>query len=43
MIVHVFDEDEEKAKEKLDKEGGSVSTRDVNLLSENVVYDPDKV
>jgi len=43
MIVHMFDEDEESAKTKLDQQGGHVSSRDVVLLSEETVYDPDKV
>ena len=32
MIVHVFAEDEPKAKEKLDKDGGFVSKRDTFLI-----------
>ena len=32
MIVHVFAEDELKAKEKLDKDGGFVSKRDTFLI-----------
>jgi hypothetical protein len=32
MVVHVFAEDEPKAKEKLDKDGGFVSKRDTFLI-----------
>jgi len=32
MIVHVFAEDEPKAKEKLDKDGGFVSKRETFLI-----------
>ena len=32
MVVHVFAEDEPKAKEKLDKDGGFVSKRETFLL-----------
>jgi hypothetical protein len=43
MVVQVFAEDLEKANEKLEKEGGYVSSRKVNLLNKNTVYisDPD--
>jgi hypothetical protein len=43
MVVQVFAEDLDKASEKLEKEGGYVSSRKVNLLNKNTVYvsDPD--
>jgi hypothetical protein len=43
MVVQVFAEDLEKASEKLEKEGGYVSSRKVSLLNKNTVYaaDPD--
>ena len=43
MVVQVFAEDLEKANEKLEKEGGYVSSRKVSLLNKNTVYisDPD--
>jgi predicted enzyme related to lactoylglutathione lyase len=43
MVVQVFAEDIEKANEKLEKEGGYVSSRKVSLLNKNTVYisDPD--
>jgi hypothetical protein len=43
MVVQVFAEDLEKANDKLEKEGGYVSSRKVNLLNKNTVYvsDPD--
>jgi hypothetical protein len=40
MVVQVFAEDLEKANEKLDKEGGYISSRRVSLLNKNTVYDP---
>jgi hypothetical protein len=43
MVVQVFAESIEKANEKLEKEGGYVSSRKVSLLNKNTVYisDPD--
>jgi len=44
MVVQVFAEDIEKANEKLEKEGGYVSSRKVSLLNKNTVFsaaDPD--
>jgi predicted enzyme related to lactoylglutathione lyase len=43
MVVQVFAEDLDKASEKLEKEGGYVSSRKVSLLNKNTVYvsDPD--
>jgi hypothetical protein len=41
MIVQVFAEDLEKANEKLEKEGGYVSSRKVSLLNKNSVYTAD--
>jgi hypothetical protein len=38
MVVQVFAEDLEKASEKLEKEGGYVSSRKVSLLNKNTVY-----
>ena len=38
MVVQVFAEDLEKASEKLEKEGGYVSSRKVSLLNKNVVF-----
>jgi hypothetical protein len=32
MLVQIFGDDEEKAKERLDKEGGFVSKREVTLV-----------
>jgi hypothetical protein len=38
MVIQVFAEDLEKASEKLEKEGGYVSSRQVSLLNKNTVY-----
>jgi hypothetical protein len=38
MVVQVFAEDLEKASEKLEKEGGYVSSRKVSLLNKNIVF-----
>jgi hypothetical protein len=38
MVVQVFAEDLEKASEKLEKEGGYVSSRRVSLLNKNTVF-----
>lgn len=38
MVVQVFAEDLEKASEKLEKEGGYVSSRKVSLLNKNTVF-----
>jgi hypothetical protein len=38
MVVQVFAEDLEKANEKLEKEGGYVSSRIVTLLNKNSVF-----
>ena len=38
MVVQVFAEDEESAKEKLDKDGGFVSKRDVVLKDAITLY-----
>jgi hypothetical protein len=42
MVVQVFAEDLEKASEKLEKEGGYVSSRKVSLLNKNVVFTESK-
>ena len=38
MVVQIFAEDEESAKEKLDKDGGFVSKRDVVLKDAITLY-----
>jgi hypothetical protein len=38
MVIQVFAEDLEKASEKLEKEGGYVSSRKVSLLNKNTVF-----
>jgi hypothetical protein len=38
MVIQVFAEDLKKANEKLDKEGGYISSRRVSLLNKNVVF-----
>ena len=38
MVVQVFAEDLEKANDKLEKEGGYVSSRKVSLLNKNTVF-----
>jgi hypothetical protein len=38
MVVQVFAEDLEKANDKLEKEGGYVSSRRVSLLNKNSVF-----
>jgi hypothetical protein len=38
MIIQVFAEDLKKANEKLDKEGGYISSRKVSLLNKNTVF-----
>jgi hypothetical protein len=40
MIVSVFAEDEEKARQSLDDSGGFVSYRDVELKDAVTIYDP---
>lgn len=40
MIVSVFAEDEEKARQSLDDNGGFVSYRDVELKDAVTIYDP---
>jgi hypothetical protein len=42
MVVQVFAEDLKKANEKLDKEGGYVSSRRVSLLNKNIVFTESK-
>ena len=42
MVIQVFAEDLEKASEKLEKEGGYVSSRKVSLLNKNVVFTESK-
>jgi hypothetical protein len=41
MVIQVFAEDLEKASEKLEKEGGYVSSRKVSLLNKNTVFNAD--
>ena len=38
MVIQVFAEDLKKANEKLDKEGGYISSRGVSLLNKNTVF-----
>jgi hypothetical protein len=38
MVIQVFAEDLKKANEKLDKEGGYISSRKVSLLNKNTVF-----
>jgi len=38
MVIQVFAEDIKKANEKLDKEGGYISSRKVSLLNKNTVF-----
>ncbi len=42
MVIQVFAEDLKKANEKLDKEGGYVSSRRVSLLNKNIVFTESK-
>ena len=41
MIVSVFAEDETKAREQLDQQGGYVSYRQVELKNSQSIYSPD--
>jgi hypothetical protein len=42
MVIQVFAEDLKKANEKLEKEGGYVSSRRVSLLNKNTVFTEQK-
>ena len=42
MILQVLEEDEDSAKEKLDKDGGYVTKRDVKLVNTTTLYGEDK-
>ena len=42
MVIQVFAEDLKKANEKLDKEGGYISSRRVSLLNKNTVFTEQK-
>lgn len=42
MVIQVFAEDLTKANEKLDTEGGYVSSRRVSLLNKNTVFTESK-
>jgi hypothetical protein len=42
MIVSVFAEDKEKAREKLNESGGFVSHRNVELKDTCAIYNPDE-
>ena len=42
MVIQVFAEDLKKANEKLDTEGGYVSSRRVSLLNKNTVFTESK-
>jgi hypothetical protein len=42
MVIQVFAEDLKKANEKLDKDGGYVSSRRVSLLNKNTVFTESK-
>jgi hypothetical protein len=42
MVIQVFAEDLAKANEKLDTEGGYVSSRRVSLLNKNTVFTESK-
>ena len=42
MVIQVFAEDLKQANEKLDKEGGYVSSRRVSLLNKNIVFTESK-
>jgi len=41
MIVSLFAENEEQALEKLDREGGFVSSRNTKLIKETRVFTPE--
>lgn len=41
MVIQVFAEDLESANDKLDKDGGYVSSRIVSLLNKNTVHTED--
>lgn len=43
LVVQVFAENLEMANERLDQNGGHVSSRKVTLLNTNVVYENDEV